>query len=53
LQQDVIIWWLLVIAKAANQVSQNTRHLPNISWQEINEMRNRLYKYDDVNFNIV
>ncbi|MDA0673989.1 MAG: DUF86 domain-containing protein, partial [Cyanobacteria bacterium] len=28
--------------------------LPNVSWQEINGMRNRLvHEYDDVNLNIV
>lgn len=46
---------LLVIAEAARRVSDSTRQaLPNISWQEINGMRNRLvHEYDDVNLNIV
>ena len=46
---------LLVIAEAARRVSELTRQgLPNISWQEINGMRNRLvHEYDDVNLNIV
>lgn len=46
---------LLVIAEAARQVSETTRQtLPNISWSEINGMRNRLvHEYDDVNLNIV
>ena len=46
---------LLVIAEAARRVSDATRQvLPNISWQEINGMRNRLvHEYDDVNLNIV
>ncbi len=46
---------LLVIAEAARRVSETTRQtLPNISWQEINGIRNRLvHEYDDVNLNIV
>jgi uncharacterized protein with HEPN domain len=46
---------LLVIAEAARRVSDATRQaLPNISWQEINGMRNRLvHEYNDVNLNIV
>jgi uncharacterized protein with HEPN domain len=53
--QDSVIRRLLVIAEAARRVSENTRQsLPNISWQEINGMRNRLvHDYDDVNLNIV
>jgi uncharacterized protein with HEPN domain len=53
--QDSVIRRLLVIAEAARRVSDNTRQsLPNISWQEINGMRNRLvHDYDDVNLNIV
>lgn len=53
--QDAVIRRLLVIAEAARRVSQTTRQtLPNISWQEINGMRNRLvHEYDDVNLNIV
>lgn len=45
----------MVIAEAAKRVSQTTRRtLPNISWQEINGMRNRLvHEYDDANLNIV
>jgi uncharacterized protein with HEPN domain len=44
-----------VIAEAARRVSETIRQtLPNIAWQEINGMRNRLvHKYDDVNLNIV
>lgn len=53
--QDAVIRRLLVIAEAARRTSAATRRrLPNISWQEINGMRNRLvHEYDDVNFNIV
>jgi uncharacterized protein with HEPN domain len=53
--QDSVIRRLLVIAEAARRVSETTRKtLPNISWQEINGMRNRLvHEYDDVNLNIV
>jgi uncharacterized protein with HEPN domain len=53
--QDSVIRRLLVIAEAARRVSETTRQtLPNISWQEINGMRNRLvHEYDDVNLNIV
>jgi uncharacterized protein with HEPN domain len=53
--QDSVIRRLLVIAEAARRVSEVTRQgLPNISWQEINGMRNRLvHQYDDVNLNIV
>lgn len=53
--QDAIIRRLLVIAEAARRVSDTTRQaLPNVSWQEINGMRNRLvHEYDDVNLNIV
>ncbi|NER21315.1 MAG: DUF86 domain-containing protein [Symploca sp. SIO1B1] len=53
--QDSVIRRLLVIAEAARRVSAATRQgLPNISWQEINGMRNRLvHEYDDVNLNIV
>jgi uncharacterized protein with HEPN domain len=53
--QDAVIRRLLVIAEAARRVSEPTRQtLPNISWQEINGMRNRLvHEYDDVNLNIV
>lgn len=45
----------MLIAEAARRVSPNTcQTLPNISWQEINGMRNRLvHEYDDVNLNIV
>jgi uncharacterized protein with HEPN domain len=39
--QDSIIRRLLVIAEAARRVSDATRqNLPNISWSEINGMRN-------------
>lgn len=53
--QDSVIRRLLVIAEAARRVSEATRQtLPNVSWQEINGMRNRLvHDYDDVNLNIV
>lgn len=53
--QDSVIRRLLVVAEAARRVSETTRQaLPNISWQEINGMRNRLvHEYDDVNLNIV
>jgi len=53
--QDSVIRRLLVIAEAARRVSAATRQtLSNISWQEINGMRNRLvHDYDDVNLNIV
>ncbi len=53
--QDSVIRRLLVIAEAARRVSDTTRQaLPNISWQEINGMRNRLvHEYNDVNLNIV
>lgn len=53
--QDSVIRRLLVIAEAARRVSDATRQaLPNVSWQEINGMRNRLvHEYDDVNLNIV
>ena len=46
---------MLVIAEAARRVSQTTRqNLSNISWREINGMRNRLvHEYDDINLNIV
>lgn len=53
--QDAVIRRLLIIAEAARRVSDASRQaLPNISWQEINGMRNRLvHEYDDVNLNIV
>ena len=53
--QDSVIRRLLVIAEAARRVSETTRrNLSNISWPEINGMRNRLvYEYDDINLNIV
>lgn len=53
--QDSVIRRLVVIAEAARRVSEVTRQtLPNISWSEINGMRNRLvHEYDDVNLNIV
>jgi len=45
----------LIIAEAARRVSEATRQtLPNVSWQEINGIRNRLvHEYDDVNLNII
>jgi uncharacterized protein with HEPN domain len=53
--QDAVIRRLLVIAEAARRISETTRQtLTNISWQEINGMRNRLvHEYDDVNLDIV
>ncbi|MEP0945523.1 DUF86 domain-containing protein [Leptolyngbya subtilissima DQ-A4] len=53
--QDAVIRRILVIAEAARRVSETTRqNLPNISWQEINGMRNRLvHGYDDINLDIV
>jgi uncharacterized protein with HEPN domain len=53
--QDSVIRRLLVLAEAARRISDKTRQtLPNISWQEINGMRNRLvHEYDDVNLNII
>lgn len=53
--QDSVIRRLWVIAEAARRVSDMTRQsLPNISWQEINGMRNRLvHEYDDINLSIV
>ena len=53
--QDSVIRRLLIIAEAARRVSETARQtLPNISWQEINGIRNRLvHEYDDVNLNIV
>ncbi|MEM9244627.1 MAG: DUF86 domain-containing protein [Cyanobacteria bacterium P01_F01_bin.153] len=53
--QDAVIRRLLIVAEAARRVSEAKRQsLPNISWQEINGMRNRLvHEYDDVNLDIV
>ncbi|MGA1263390.1 MAG: DUF86 domain-containing protein [Prochlorothrix sp.] len=53
--QDSVIRRLLVIAEAARRVSEDTRQaLPNISWHEINGMRNRLvHEYDAINLKIV
>lgn len=53
--QDSVIRRLLVIAEAARRVSHKTRQaLPNVSWQEINGIRNRLvHEYNDINLNIV
>lgn len=53
--QDAVIRRLLVIAEAAKRVSSATRNrLSNISWAEINGMRNRLvHGYDDINLDIV
>lgn len=53
--QDSVIRRLLVIAEAARRVSETTRQaLPQIAWQEINGMRNRLvHEYDAVNLSIV
>lgn len=53
--QDAVIRRLLIIGEAARRISQLTRDsLPEVSWQEIKGMRNRLvHEYDDVNLNIV
>lgn len=53
--QDAVIRRLLVIAEAARRVSETTRQEKlDISWSEINGMRNRLvHEYDDVDFDIV
>jgi uncharacterized protein with HEPN domain len=53
--QDAVIRRLLVIAEAARRVSEITRQERfDISWAEINGMRNRLvHEYDDVDFDIV
>lgn len=53
--QDSVIRRLLVIAEAAKRVSEVTKqNLANISWQEINGMRNRLvHEYDDIDLDIV
>jgi uncharacterized protein with HEPN domain len=53
--QDAVIRRLLVIAEAARRVSDTTRQERlDISWAEINGMRNRLvHEYDDVDFDIV
>lgn len=53
--QDSVIRRLLVIAEAARRVSEAARQtLPNISWKEINGMRNRLvHEYNDVDLSIV
>ncbi|MEO0947932.1 MAG: DUF86 domain-containing protein, partial [Cyanobacteria bacterium J06641_5] len=55
LLQDAVVRRLLIIAEAARRVSDTTRQsLPNVAWQEINGMRNRLvHEYDDVNLDIV
>jgi uncharacterized protein with HEPN domain len=53
--QDAVIRRLLVIVEAARRVSDTTRQERlDISWAEINGMRNRLvHEYDDVDFDIV
>ena len=53
--QDSVIRRLIIIAEAAKRISEETRQdLPNIAWQEINGMRNRLvHEYDDINLDIV
>lgn len=53
--QDAVIRRLLIIAEAARRVSTTTKNeLTNVSWREINGMRNRLvHEYDDVDLNIV
>jgi uncharacterized protein with HEPN domain len=53
--QDAVIRRLMVIAEAARRVSETTRQERfDISWSEINGMRNRLvHEYDDVDFDIV
>ena len=53
--QDAVIRRLLIIAEAARRVSEATQQrLSQVSWQEINGMRNRLvHEYDAVNLSIV
>jgi uncharacterized protein with HEPN domain len=53
--QDAVIRRLMVIAEAARRVSDTTRQEQvDISWAEINGMRNRLvHEYDAVDFDIV
>ena len=53
--QDAVIRRLLIIAEAAKRISETTRqNLNNISWKELNGMRNRLvHEYDNVNLDIV
>jgi uncharacterized protein with HEPN domain len=53
--QDSVIRRLILIAEAAKRISEETRlSLPDIPWQEINGMRNRLvHEYDDINLDIV
>ncbi|MDY6783270.1 MAG: DUF86 domain-containing protein [Cyanobacteriota bacterium] len=53
--QDSVIRRLLIVAEAAKRVSESKRQtLPQISWREINGMRNRLvHEYDDVDLDIV
>ena len=55
LLQDAVMRRLLVIAEAARRVSGYTRqNLFNISWKEINKMRNLLvHEYDDIDLDIV
>ena len=53
--QDSVIRRLLIIAEAAKRLSEVTKqNLTNISWQEINGMRNRLvHEYDNIDLDIV
>jgi uncharacterized protein with HEPN domain len=53
--QDSVIRRLELIGEAARRVSESTRQtLAEISWNEINGMRNRLiHQYDDIDLNIV
>ncbi|MEO1209021.1 MAG: HepT-like ribonuclease domain-containing protein [Cyanobacteria bacterium J06638_20] len=53
--QDAVIPQLLSIAEAARRASETTQQrLSQVSWQEINGMRNRLvHEYDAVNLSIV
>jgi uncharacterized protein with HEPN domain len=53
--QDAVIRRLMVIEEAARRVSDTTRQEQvDISWAEINGMRNRLvHEYDAVDFDIV
>jgi uncharacterized protein with HEPN domain len=53
--QDSVIRRLLIIAEAARRLSDSTRqNFPQIEWQEINGMRNRLvHEYENIDLNIV
>ncbi|MGD1903143.1 MAG: DUF86 domain-containing protein [Geitlerinemataceae cyanobacterium] len=53
--QDSVIRRLLIVAEAARRLSPEMRdRLSEISWSEINGMRNRLvHEYDDIDLDIV